>query len=160
MCDRPSPTVNSVTKRAFLERLRSKSVIAFLALVEATSLESFTQRSPFNFLPLDGGGKGGGELWRMNRFTHILTFPHRGVRNKSDCLSITALTATLLHSIPQFSRNLFGNAIIRNLIECHFAIRKLARSLKRLYDLVDTLVSRHAVAAHRLSIDRVSIFSD
>src|SRR5262245_6061411 len=65
-----------------------------------------------------------------------------------------------LHLISQLFGNLFGDAVVGNFVKSYFSIRKLARGLKRLYDLIDALVSRHAVAAHRLSINRVSVFSD
>ena len=72
--------------------------------------------------------------------------------------SETPVPGSSLHFVSELPGDFSCNPIVGDFFKCDFSIRELARGLEGFYDLVDALVRRHAVAADRLSINRVSIF--
>src|SRR4029077_2045699 len=64
------------------------------------------------------------------------------------------------HLVAKLFGDLFRYVVVGHFIKSYFSVGALAGSLQRLHDLIDALVSRHAVAADRFPINNVRIFSD
>src|SRR3990172_5723131 len=68
------------------------------------------------------------------------------------------LSRLSLHFVAQLLGNFLSNPIVGDLVKRDLSIRELAGGLERLNNLVDALMRRHAAAAHRLSVNPVSVF--
>src|SRR5215469_13389720 len=138
ICERASVAANSVMKRAFLARPRKASITAFFALVAPRFDCSFMR-------PIYSSLRGQQSYPRSSTVQHSTT-------------PILHSHFLSLHLVSKFPGNLFGDSIIGDFLKRYFSIRKPARGLKRLDDLIHPFMGRHSVAADGFFVNRIGVF--